>query len=628
MRGYRGEEWTREQMKKCFALPTRLDFWFKIARRPPKVLETFVATSLPVWLAEASAPAPDHKDRLSVLAGAFKRLGAEVYKCTYKKHKKIIKYCRKYIHPQFKTFNFADVSDTLTWIDGVNHPEARKAELREAYIKVCAQGLWPQPGTDDEDARVCKSFIKDEKYDDLKPARWINSSSDLLKVVFGPIADKCMEMLCQHPAMIKTIPVSERAKAIWSRLGGEDVIGVSADATAMEDHYANIPDPESLNNPKDTSINDPRYRISNELMLHMCGHILPTEAMLQAVRFAFYSTPGLDKQPGVPDLWSRIESSSTLSALCTNILDTYRKLDMRDFGHVTVNAILCSGEMNTSFKNTSTMFSMVNFAAFDLSRGKLTSVRSFNEGDDSLSVYPIGYAPDEKWWASYGWVVKVEFVGRVNEASFCGLIFAPEDLVSVPDIRKTLAKSGWTNRRYVRSGPKCRMSLLRSKALSMACEYNDVPILGAFAQRLLFLTRHVHVRKSIVDSMEQYERSKLQQYIKQKPWQEAPNVGIQTRRLVERLQNITVGQQLAIEQKLSLIILNDSFSLPELDFPTTWIHNVSRCYTDTQIPKTYNFSGREELVSFLKAAVLRFDQRPKKIARMLQELDLLARGAI
>jgi len=85
MRGYRGEEWTREQMKKCFALPTRLDFWFKIARRPPKVLETFVATSLPVWLAEASAPAPDHKDRLSVLAGAFKRLGAEVYKCTYKK---------------------------------------------------------------------------------------------------------------------------------------------------------------------------------------------------------------------------------------------------------------------------------------------------------------------------------------------------------------------------------------------------------------------------------------------------------------------------------------------------------------------------------------------------------------
>jgi hypothetical protein len=629
MRGYRVEEWSQKKLDKVFALPIRDDFQFRLVETRLPFLDTMAATTLPVWLDDASLPAPDQKDKLSVLVGALKRLAAKVHFCNFKKMKKILAYSRKYIFPQFRSFKPEEIPDTLSWISNINHPEARKEELRKVYERMLQYGLYEAPEYGGYMPTLAESHVKDEPYEEEKACRWINSSLDVVKVAFGPIADKCMEILCENPAMIKTVPVAERAKAIYEDLGGSDVIAQSSDATAMEDHYANIAPMTVVNGNKVTvTTNDPRYRISNELMLYMCGSAPVPLHLLRAVRFLFYTTPGLERVPTTltEHAWSGIRDATTLKDFFSSIIDGYRHLKMRHFGHVVINAILCSGEMNTSFKNTASMYVMTNFASYDLTNGRVPHVRSKNEGDDSLAVYHNGNGPTEQWWRSYGWVVKVEFIGPVNEASFCGLVFDPHDLVSCPNIRKAIAKLGWTGRKYVQSTYKCRMSLLRSKALSMACEYNDVPVLGAFAHRLLELTKHVHVRKSVEANMDMFERERYQRSLKERVWQRLPTVGWMTRCLVERLQGISVSTQLVLEDKLASISLG-SFSLPELDFPEPWKHNQSRLYTFKELPRFHDLVGRKRVVDTLRRIVIR-DTNPKYVDKLLKELKRLESGSI
>lgn len=634
--GYKAEEWTPDQLQSALKYPLRADFHFKLCEKKPRPFDSVVATTLPVYLSDASLCVPDHNDKLTVLAGSFKRLGTQVPKVSYTEMRKVIRYARKFVYPQFKTITPMDIKTTERWIEEVNHPEKRKEELREAWKYVKSNGIISPKDQQldnnrpDDDASMCKSFIKDEKYEEEKAPRWINASSDLIKVVFGPIADAIMHVQCEHPATIKTVPVSERAKYIWDRLGGSDVIAQSSDASSMEDHYANIPDDVQSNS-------DPRYRLYNDFAQYVMGNVQTSTEQVDAIRFTFWRSIKHTPQPFELKykLWTEIRDARTLGVFCKRILDGYRRLEMRNFGYVVVNAILCSGEMNTSSKNLIAMQVMVNYAQFELSGGEVKTVKSVGEGDDALAVYHKNFPrPTEKWWKSKGWLVKVEFEGLVSEASFCGLIFDPLDLVSVPDIRKTLCKFGFSNRRYARASRACLMSLLRSKAMSMACEYGDVPILGPLAHRLLYLTRHVNIRKSVLETMDMYERSKMQTYLKQKPWQKAPRIGIATRLLVEKTQSIPPGLQLVIESQLKDLALG-SFTLPQLDFNICWRNNMSRCHTVTNIERNLNIQGRKRVVNALSAMITRDIQPPptsmgwrRKIWIMQKQLRMLEKGSI
>lgn len=638
MEGYKAEEWSGEQIRKAFALQLRSDFYFQLIRSSPPPFVTMVATSLPVYCSDASLPGPDHKDKLSCLAGSFKRLGARVPLVKFDKMKDILLYARKHIFPQFRTFTSEEIPQTQDWINNINHPESRKAQLREVLSRTKEEGILQRPGMGDDDPKAAGAFTKDEKYTEEKPSRWINASKDEIKTSFGPYTDKCMERLCEHAAIIKTTPVAERASEIWRDLGGEGVIAQSSDATAMEDHYANFwmydhPKVAAGDRPEILQ-NEPRYRIANDFMLYLGGHLMPTPDQIKTVKIIFgQSTQRHKDRALVNRLWNRIEDTPTLKAFFREIIDTYRRLEMKNFGYVLVNAILCSGEMNTSLKNTISMLVMANYAVYDLSKGKHTTVPTKNEGDDCLAVYPERYAPDEKWWFDNGWIVKIEFKGPVNEADFCGLIFDPEVQVSVPDIREVLAKFGWTNRRYVGASYKTRMALLRAKALSMACEYNDVPVLGPLAQRLLFLTRGINIRQSIIFNEELYHREKLQKYITMKPWQKPPNIDPRTRALVYKLQNISIDQQLEAERISSTILLDSPVSYPCLDFNTRWVHNMSRCHRTRVIPNYVNVPARKRLVAAMAAHLsLSLANGPglsaSKVAHMHEDLDLLSTGAI
>lgn len=595
--GYRAEEWTKAQIQKNFALPIRADFRFRLVQKEPTVFETTVSTTLPIYLKDASDPRPDQRDKLTVLVGATKRLAAQVGLVDFKMMRKILRYARKYIYPQFETFSIDEIQTTEEWINNVNQTESRKQELRQALDELRTEGLWRF----NDEHLIVDSFVKDEAYDDLKAPRWINASPDVIKVAWGPLIDKMMEKLVKHRAMIKTVPVSERAKAIWQNVGGFGVIAQSSDATAMEDHYANFY-VEIAGRKIPT---DPRYRIVNDFMMFLLGGVKITDEIRRATKFLFFkhATDQKIEMAKTSHMWDRIEDSKGLKVFLDSVIDKYRLLKMRNFGTVLINAILCSGEMNTSFKNTFTMFVMVNYAQYEISGGNFKTCESLNEGDDALAVYAGGVGPDEAWWARHGWVVKVEFRGQANFASFCGLVFDPEPLVSVPDLRKVLKRFGWTSRRYVSSSYACRMSLLRAKALSMACEYGNVPILGPLAHRILNLTRHVNVRKSVLVGLDMYEREQMSKALASKVWMLKPNIHERTRDLVWTLQGISPDVQLDIEMQINLRVnLNCCFEIPEIDFGFVGVANMLRCHETMKVEKNIDVRGRQRLCDALLGA--------------------------
>jgi hypothetical protein len=131
MKGYRAEDWNVQQVIKNFKLPLRSDFKFRLIRSPPMYFDTVVATSLPVYLTDASCLGPDHKCKLTILAGAFKRLGARVHLCPKGVMNKIIEYNRKYLYPEFETVSSGDILTVEAWVAQINHPDKKK----ESFLK-------------------------------------------------------------------------------------------------------------------------------------------------------------------------------------------------------------------------------------------------------------------------------------------------------------------------------------------------------------------------------------------------------------------------------------------------------------------------------------------------------------
>jgi hypothetical protein len=123
--------------------------------------------------------------------------------------------------------------------------------------------------------------------------------------------------------------------------------------------------------------------------------------------------------------------------------------------------------------------------------------------------------------------------------------------------------------------------------------------------------------------MDQYDREKFIQYSKMKPWQSSPNIHIETRKLVEKLQNISIASQLAIEKRVSSMRL-EPFSLPELDFPPALVNNMSRCHSEIQTVRQYNALMRAFIVDEMKAIVIRdLEWKRHSLTSMLEQLNLL-----
>lgn len=411
-------------------------------------------------------------------------------------------------HNKFYTpFSRGSEPSFETWINSTPYPLWRQDELKRVYENVTLDYGEMGSGVAARLPRkffYCKSFPKDEAYLLEKGLRTINSRSDCFKVLVGPIFSMLGDHLFHHPGegddvgpFMKLVPVKDRPVAIRDKMYQPGIEYLTGDFTTYEAHF-------------------------HTHFKTIC-------------EWAYYShmTQNLNIHD---DLMNLLKIGSIKNRLI--------------FKWVTALLEGCrmSGEMDTSLGNSFTTMMITRFLVYD--NDKLATIKDNYEGDDSLfTVSPSTAAPTRQDYLDLGLDVKILVHKELSEASFCGLVFDPEDLVVVTDPRKVLCNTGWSDKKYVNSGSHVLGALLRSKAYSIAYQYAGCPILSSFAQYLLRVTSKVKEDKVLktVNNMSMWMRESRLEAIRFKEQAIHIDPPGKTRGLVEKLYGISIAEQLELE---------------------------------------------------------------------------------
>jgi hypothetical protein len=441
-----------------------------------------IRASLGPHLEGAARPVPDTNDPANMIAGSAKRFCTKPPVAIKIKLRRLKRFVQKWVKKNLVPLA-ADTDVTFeTWIRSTDYTDARKDELRRKYAA--------NPDMKSRRNFLVKMFLKDESYPEYKHARGINSRMDEFKVCTGPIFKAIEKQLFSLPYFIKKVPVSERPAYLLKKLGHGH--------RWMATDYSSF---EAL--------------FTRELMLS-CEFVL-YEYMTQLL-------------PDGPEWY----------ALIKKVIAGENHIKNKYF-EIFLEATRMSGEMNTSLGNS---FSNLMFMLFLSEECGATDVEGTVEGDDGLFTLNGDY-PTAEQFAELGLTIKIDMHDKMEEASFCGLIYDRVDLVNVTDPIKVLQTFGWTTRQYARSCRRRKMELLRCKALSVAYQYNGCPILMALARYGLRVTEGFRAR---IGQTGVWERSFLQEVLKQQVLiRDVPEA---TRMLVESKFGITIEHQLRIEEYL------------------------------------------------------------------------------
>lgn len=329
----------------------------------------------------------------------------------------MLSWCKANLHP-------VDPLDFEDWLAGTSYNNSRKDSLRETKV-----GMRGQPPT----RRQCQhidSFVKQEAYDELKEARWINSRSDAFKVYSGPAFKAIEEEVYKNPWFIKHVPIPDRPKLI-SMLRKAGLFYFENDYKAYESHFIAI------------------VMAACELVLY--------RYMLQ-------------RHPALADI------------ICDTLRGT-NKLRTRAGVKVDLEARRMSGDMCTSLGNGFTNLMIVLYIAY-LKGGH---VSGFVEGDDGLFASTVPLTAED--FAALGFTVEINQLSDPCDGHFCGMTVTDKGEI-IKRHQKVFETFAWSER-YHECGPKLQLRLLRSKALSLAYELPHCPILGQLAQVALSVTRGV-----------------------------------------------------------------------------------------------------------------------------------------
>jgi len=451
-----------------------------------------------------------------MLDGVLKRMSAKLPEPNKAMLKQLKTFVKRWLKKRMQPLS-PDIDLSFeTWIEHKQYPESRKAELKEIYDNMVR-------GTLTDKMRRVKAFMKDETYAEYKHGRGIYSRDDMFKVLFGPLCSQLEEELYKQPEFIKHVPVADRPKYIEEMLNIAGKKFFATDYTSFESSF------------------------TKELMM-----------ALDQIFFDYMTSKITD--PLVKQMYRSLMDDN--------------KCVFKFFTYV-INARRMSGEMNTSLSNGFANLMVMSFLVEILGMGELKMVV---EGDDGLGVTSSGRYPTPADFASLGFKIKLVEHAMKERASFCGIIYHPDDCVTVTDPRKVLVKFGWASSAYNRSRRSKLMLLLRCKSLSNLHQYPGTPIIQKLAMYGLRMTKSYDVRGFLKENrnMGSYEREKLLEASKIsseeiRSWETLHPVGIATRQLVEDMYGITIEQQRRVEDYLdSLTELKELDISNIIDFPESW----------------------------------------------------------
>jgi hypothetical protein len=443
---------------------------------------------------------PAPDDPSTYLAGVMKRFASKSPDADPVLLQKLKSFVLKFCEENLKPLScFADTSPQR-WLDHTSYPQWRKAEFIDLLNKF--------PEISEKHFKV-KGFMKDETYPSFKHARGINARHDRFKLEVGPIFKLMEEEVYKLPWFIKHVPVALRPAHIRDRLYALGRKYFATDYTAFE--------------------------------------ALFTKELMEACEFVLY------------EYMSRnLPGGARFMEIIREVLLGVNRISNKYFS-MKLPATRMSGEMCTSLGNG---FSNLMFMLFVAQESGI-EVDGFVEGDDGIFAKLGEGELRVDLFPQLGLNIKLEEHTDLCAASFCGIVFDPEDCINLTDPRKVLLNIGWTSNRYLRSNLKTKQKLLRVKALSLHHQYPGCPVISSIAQYILRLTRGTDVRHFVRQQMHlnEYQREIMIKCL-DTDVHDVKKPTVVSRLLMEKKFGMSVELQLSIENYFA-----QKTDLSELDIP-------------------------------------------------------------
>jgi hypothetical protein len=304
--------------------------------------------------------------------------------------------------------------------------ECPYSQARKEELRTVEANLRGLPPTTRRASHV-DSFPKLESYPEYKEARWINSRSDEFKVYSGPAFKAIESELYKHKQFIKHVPVPDRP-ALIRALRRDGLHYYENDFKAFESHFK-----------------------------HEVMRVLECRLYMHALR----RYPALARY------------------ICKTITGINR-LHTRAGVRINLRARRMSGDMCTSLGNGFSNLMLALYIAY-LKKGHLDG---FVEGDDG--IFATDFEMSAQDYLNLGFNVEIGEVADPCLAHFCGMTMTDDGTI-IKDPRRVFQTFGWTSSN-INAGSKVIDELLRAKALSLAYELPQCPILGMLARVALDLT--------------------------------------------------------------------------------------------------------------------------------------------
>lgn len=515
--------------------------------------------ALGLYILGSASPMPDTGHWLTILYGAVYRYARQVPDANVRLLRKWALWQRSFLYHHVNPLT--SVMSFDEWLEKSHYSANRKQQLRDVYdringdqnslyyalleqmnVKASLVNSWMK-FMSLPDFHIVSGFGKVETYYNLdsvyKMARGINPRGDAFMVVFGPLVSSIERAVFhnddEHPNhiskyFIKQIPVKLRGRYLYERLKRDGARYAKSDHTSFEAHMT----PKVWNNSE---------RVLYEYMWKDVVHPL--------VRAVFY-------------------------AVMTGINVIKYKCGVR----LQVVGRRMSGDPNTSLGN-----GYINLVAglFNsvMNGGDINDVDCVCEGDDGCFSW-TKKGPTSKFYELLGFEVKFEEVDSIAEIGFCHLYFSEKEPdVAITDYRKVLLSFGWTHSKYKETSSKeVLKGLLRAKAMSLACEYPNCPVLGPLAKKALSLTE---TAKPLFDADAIAKHQRLNYNPLDYEEDTLGSVSETSRQEVADLFGLSVAQQLEIEDHIDKAqswdqALNIDLQVPEAmwdDYFNTYFYNIA-----------------------------------------------------
>jgi hypothetical protein len=504
---------------------------------------------------KAKLPHPDTTDQLSQFISLQKRILLDHPNPDPKLLQEIRSFVIKFCKDFLEPLDADYDFGIEAWLEKTSYTQARKNELRQIYHTISEKPS--------EKIREVNCFTKDEPYPEMKYHRIIFSRSDEFKVMIGPVFKAIEEVVFKLEYFVKKIPDAQRPEYIKELLGEYDEYD-SDDFKSFESSFIEI------------------------IMMHI-------------------------EYPMYEYMLQNVYSKDYYLKLIRNFIMNLNVCVFNEFKYM-INCKRMSGEMNTSLGNGWT--NLILFLFFMYKKyGIYCEIKCAIEGDDKINPKIFEGVTVEDY-AKLGFTCEKQTVKGIGMASFCGMIFDPEEKINIRDPIEYLIEFFWMRRQYNGASIETHLKLFRTKALSTLYQYPGCPVIHALAKKMVKITENYKMDMNLFK--DEFDRERFlnnKKYYEKHPELFTKEPSYNTRLLMYAKFKISPEDQIYLEKYIDKNLnLDGNFDFDDVFY--NYVPQVAKDFYDTySIKVSYKNSFNYQEIDLGISTDEKFDEYVKIIKR-------------